>query len=326
VDGVSSSADARLQALLDAIPDLMLRLRADGTYLDCAGDVSLLVTSADELVGANAWELLPAEVAGELMGAVTRALECGTRQRAVYALATADGELRDFEARVVRSGDDEVVAIVRDVTELNRVVRQLRDSRRRIVEAADDERHRLERNLHDGAQQRLVALFHHLHLVDRSLEDDPVHARTLLHTGQAELAATLAEIRELVRGLHPSLLTRRGLGTALGALAGRLPMPVELAVVEERLAPEVEAAAYYVVAEALTNTAKHAGASRAAVAVTVLGDRLVVEVADDGCGGADPGASGLRGLADRVEAFGGSLLIESPADRGTRVRAEIPVD
>jgi PAS domain S-box-containing protein len=326
VDGVSSSADARLQALLDAIPDLMLRLRADGTYLDCAGDVSLLVASADELVGANAWELLPAEVAGELMGAVTRALECGTRQRAVYALTTVDGELRDFEARVVPSGGDEVVAIVRDVTELNRVVRQLRDSRRRIVETADDERHRLERNLHDGAQQRLVALSHHLHLVDRSLEDDPMHARRLLHTGQSELAAALEEIRELVRGLHPSLLTRRGLRTALGALAGRLPMPVELAVLEERLAPEIEAAAYYVVAEALTNTAKHAGASRAAVAVTLLGDRLVVDVADDGCGGADLVGSGLRGLADRVEAFGGSLVVESPADGGTRIRAEIPLD
>jgi PAS domain S-box-containing protein len=325
VDGATAATEARLQALLNAIPDLMLRLREDGTYLDFAGDTNLLVHEPERIVGLNAWDILPDDVATELMSAVRRALQERRLARAVYRLTTHTGELRDFEARVVPSADDEVVIIVRDVTELNRTVQQLRESRRRIARAAEDERHRLERNLHDGAQQRLIALSHHLHLVAKKLEDDPEFARRLLRSGQDELAAALEEIRELVRGLHPSVLTRRGLRTALGALAARMPMTVELTVTEERVAPEIEAAAYYVVAEALANAAKHAGCSRAAVAVSIRTGRLIVDVADDGRGGANPKGGGLRGLCDRVEGVGGSFEVLSPPSEGTQIRAEIPL-
>jgi PAS domain S-box-containing protein len=325
VDGATAATEARLQALLNAIPDLMLRLREDGTYLDFAGDTTRLAHSAETIVGTNAWDILPDEVATELMSAVRRALQERRLARAVYRLTTVAGDLRDFEARVVPSADDEVVVIVRDVTDLNRSVQQLRESRRRIARAAEDERHRLERNLHDGAQQRLIALSHHLHLVGKKLDDDPAFARRLLRSGQDELAAALEEIRELVRGLHPSVLTRCGLRTALGALAARMPMTVELSVTDERLAPEIEAAAYYVVAEALANAAKHAACSRAGVAVSIRHGRLKVDVADDGRGGADPRGSGLRGLCDRVEAVGGSFEVLSPPSEGTRIRADIPL-
>jgi PAS domain S-box-containing protein len=323
---VIAPAETRLRALLDAIPDLMLRLRRDGTYLDFAGDVTRLATPAEELVGSKVFELLPREAAEPLMDAVERSLEHGRVERTEYRLhVPADGALCDFEARVVPCGDDEVLAIVRDVTEHKKMVAQLRESRRHVVHAADEERNRLERNLHDGSQQRLIALSHHLHLVARTLDTDPDLARRLLRTGQDELAATLEEIRELVRGLHPSVLTRRGLQSALGALAARLPMPVDLSVTEERVDPEVEATAYYVVAEALANAAKHAGCSRAAAAVTLLNGRLLVEIADDGRGGADPKGSGLHGLHDRVEAAGGHFAVDSPAGAGTRIRAELPL-
>jgi PAS domain S-box-containing protein len=325
VDGVAANAEARLQALLNAIPDLMLRLSADGTYLDVAGDATRLAHPQETIRGRNAWDILPDEVATEMMGAVRRALAENRLERAVYRLTTVAGELRDFEARVVPSGENEVVAIVRDVTDLNRTVQQLRESRSRIVKAADDERNRLERNLHDGAQQHLIALSHHLHLVSETLDDDPGFARRMLQTGRDELAAALEEIRELVRGLHPSVLTKGGLPTALEALAARLPMQVDLIVEEERVDPELEAVAYYVVAEALSNAAKHAHCEHVAVAVSVIERCLVVEVADDGCGGADPDGGGLRGLRERVESAGGRFEVASPGGAGTRVRAELPL-
>jgi PAS domain S-box-containing protein len=326
VDGVTAAADdARLRALLDALPDLMLRLRADGTYLDVAGDTTRLAHDREEVIGSTAWELLPPETATELMAGVARALASGCLERAFYSLEIVGGELREFEARIVPSAADEVVVVVRDVTDLRRTVQQLRESRRRVVQAAHEERNRIERNLHDGAQQRLIALSHHLHLVARHLGSDPALAGRLLRTGQDELAAALEEIRELVRGLHPSVLRRRGLRTALGALAARLPLPTELVVSDVRFAEELEAAAYYVVAEGLTNAAKHAAATSAAVAVTVGEGSIAVEVADDGRGGADPKGSGLRGLTDRVEAFGGALEVTSPPGGGTTLRARLPL-
>ena len=197
---------------------------------------------------------------------------------------------------------------------------QLAASRARIVRAGDEERRRLERNLHDGAQQRLVSLSLTLRLAAKRHQEDP-----MLLGAVEELSHALEELRELARGIHPAILTEYGLEPALRALADRAPMPVELEVeLEDRLPPPVEAAAYYVAAEALTNVAKHARANAVRIAVSRGNGRAVIEVADDGRGGADAAGSGLRGLADRVEALAGRLAVTSSAGAGTTLRAEMP--
>jgi PAS domain S-box-containing protein len=210
--------------------------------------------------------------------------------------------------------------------ELHARVEELAASRARIVTAGDVERRRLERNLHDGAQQRLVAVSYSLRLALAKLDSDPAATRAVLAEAGDELALALEELRELARGLHPAVLTDRGLRAAVETLAARAPLPVEIAELPgERLPEPVEAAAYYLVAEALTNVAKYARASKVRTRVTVGDGKVVVEVSDDGVGGADPATgSGLRGLADRVEALGGSLEVVSPAGAGTALRAVIP--
>ncbi|MEN3285534.1 MAG: hypothetical protein V7607_6674 [Solirubrobacteraceae bacterium] len=203
---------------------------------------------------------------------------------------------------------------------------ELAASRARIVEAGDAERRRLERNLHDGAQQRLVATSLSVRLAAGRADDDPA-LRAMLDRAGEELALALEELRELARGLHPAVLSDHGLRAAIETLADRAPgaVEVEVALDSVRLPEPVEAAAYYVVAEALTNMAKHARASEAHVRVERADGHALVEVADDGVGGADEtGGSGLRGLVDRVEALGGRLTVSSPAGAGTRVRAELP--
>jgi signal transduction histidine kinase len=203
---------------------------------------------------------------------------------------------------------------------------RLAESRAELVEVSDAERRRLERNLHDGAQQHLVSVALQLGLAEARLDDDPGTARDVLGAAQDDLARGLEDLRELARGLHPVLLSERGLGPALDALFSRAPVPVEVEELPvERLASPVEAAAYYVVAEAITNVAKYARASHATVAVRRSNGYATVVVADDGVGGADPtDGSGLRGLAARVEALGGRLDVDSPPRRGTRISAEIP--
>jgi signal transduction histidine kinase len=203
---------------------------------------------------------------------------------------------------------------------------ELRVSRLRIVEATDAARRRIERDLHDGAQQQLVALALELRLLHRRVEDQP--EITPLVDGLSErLSSALAELRELARGIHPSILTDQGLAPAIHALADRAPVEVRAEVgVEERLSAPVEAAAYFVVAEALTNVVKYAQASAVDVDVRLVAEEVVVQVADDGVGGVDVAAgSGLRGLQDRLAAVDGRLDIESPSGGGTRLRARIPV-
>jgi signal transduction histidine kinase len=203
---------------------------------------------------------------------------------------------------------------------------QLAASRARIVEVGDAERRRLERNLHDGAQQRLVSLALDLRMVGATLEKDPPAARRTLASAQDQLAKGLEELRELARGIHPAVLTERGLGPALQGLFARAPLPVEITELpEERFPGPVEAAAYYVVAEAITNVAKYARASYVTVSIQRANGSATVVVTDDGVGGADPArGTGLRGLADRLEALDGRLDVHSPASGGTRISAEIP--
>jgi signal transduction histidine kinase len=208
--------------------------------------------------------------------------------------------------------------------ELRAQLAQVRASRARIVAAGDAERRRLERDLHDGAQQRLLGIRLALQLARGRLADGGATVDELLAEADAEVVDALAELRALARGIHPAILTEEGLAPALAGLARRTPVPVEVSVCGGRLPAVVEATAYFVAAEALANIIKHARASRASVEVARSNGRLAVLVADDGDGGADPAGAGLRGLRDRVEALDGRLNVDSPPGGGTRVSAEIP--
>ena len=207
---------------------------------------------------------------------------------------------------------------------------KLADSRSRIVEVADNERRRLERNLHDGAQQRLVTLALLLRLIKNAVAKDSGTAESLLTQADDELQHALAELRELARGIHPATLSTHGLRPALTGLTERAPIPVEITLIpRERLPEAVEVAIYYLVAEAITNVAKYAQATQATVVVerAESNGHVTVAVQDDGIGGADPGnGTGLVGLTDRIEALGGRLHIDSPRGRGTCLTAEIPCE
>ena len=205
---------------------------------------------------------------------------------------------------------------------------QLAASRARLVEAADEARRRSERDPHDGAQQQLVAAALELTLLEQQLERNPEIARTTLARTRDRLDCGLTELRDLARGIHPTVLTDRGLEAALDALIQRAPMPVELrAVIPERIDAGIEAAAYFLVSEALTNVAKYAEADTVSVDVVSTGGTLVVTIVDDGVGGADLGrGSGLRGLIDRVDAVGGRLEVRSAPGQGTRLCARLPTN
>jgi signal transduction histidine kinase len=214
----------------------------------------------------------------------------------------------------------------RDLTEK---LAQLKASRLRIVEAAEEERRRLERNLHDGAQQRLVVVLLALHALEKRVRDDP-ELKPIVSSAREELEGAVADLRELARGLHPPLLAQQGLEAAVRAGAARSSLPIELEIrIEPPLPAAVEAAAYYVCSEAVTNAVKHAACSRVWLSIAHVDDVLTIEVRDDGVGGAHLDrvghATGLEGLRDRVEALDGSFVVESPAGHGTRLVATFPL-
>jgi signal transduction histidine kinase len=483
-------SERRTRALLAAMPDKMFRIRRDGVILDIQQNRWHFPSPEGVMIGASAYDVAaPREVTELVMAAGRRALDTGELQTIEWALGRV-GDLRHLEGRFVPSGDDEFLAVVRDVTErkrheveqaaLHRVAlavaaetppepifdqvteevgrvleahsanllryeegsssvivgrwsepgvysgpigyrfpmqagtiadrvyttggpvrlnledcpdpvfadymrqisansivaapirvkaclwgvitarltpphvfpqraeerlekfarlvalalanaeahEQLAASRARLVSAADEARRRLERNLHDGAQQRLVSLSLALRHVQGRLASDPTEAEELLGAAREELATALEELRELARGIHPAVLTARGLAPALESLAERATVPVEIELDGTgRLPAQIEAAAYYVVSESLANVAKYAEASSVAVRVTRENGSAIVEIADDGIGGADPQrGSGLRGLIDRIEALDGSLVVFSRPGEGTRIRAQIPCD
>jgi signal transduction histidine kinase len=209
--------------------------------------------------------------------------------------------------------------------ELQAQLLKVRDSRTRIVAAADTERARIERDLHDGAQQRLVALALDLRIAERGLDSTDAATSELLRSAVDNLQTAVKELRELAHGVYPALLSQSGLRAALDDLAGRTHGPVTVVdAPAERLPPDVEATAYFVACEALANTVKHSGATLVEISAVVEGTGLLVTIVDDGSGAADAGGDGLRGLADRVEARGGRLWVDSPAGAGTRITAEIP--
>ncbi|HEY7619693.1 MAG TPA: histidine kinase [Solirubrobacteraceae bacterium] len=257
--------------------------------------------------------------------AVTEVEREGIRVGAIIhdaSLADEPGLVRAVAASAALALENE-----RLEAELRARLDELQTSRSRLVEVSMFERRRLERDLHDGAQQRLVALSLQLGLAQRRLQDgDGQAAGAMLDAARDELNRALEELRELARGIHPAVLTDRGLEAALEALAERTPLPVSLdQMPAERLPAPVEAAAYFVVAEALTNVARYAKASQAEVRIGRNAGYAVVEVRDDGIGGADPATgTGLRGLADRLAALDGRLEVHSPPGEGTTVRAEVP--
>jgi signal transduction histidine kinase len=223
-----------------------------------------------------------------------------------------------IHALLARRGGDEHA-------ELTERVETLTSSRAGAVDAQAAELRRIERDLHDGAQARLVALAMDLGMAREKLATEPADAEALMVEAHEKAKRALVELRDLARGIHPAVLSDRGLDAALSALAAGSPVPVDVDVeIDERLPPAIEGAAYFVVAESITNAAKHSGASAVRLHVAREGGALVVEVADDGAGGADAGGNGLRGLRSRVEALDGRLSVASPSGGGTLVRAELP--
>jgi signal transduction histidine kinase len=278
----------------------------DGTYTNCAGDRVELPPPDPRR------DAVPLEAGGEPVAMLTHDATREDERELVRTVAAAATLALENE---------------RLADELRGKVDELSASRTRIVESSDATRRRLERDLHDGAQQRLVSLALSLRILSHRLDGDPEAVREL-DTARIELDHAMEELRELARGIHPSLLSDRGLDVALASLAHRAPLPVELDLAPgDRLPERVESASYFVVSEALTNVAKYARATHAIVNVTRDNGRVLVQVSDDGVGGADPGSgTGLRGLVDRVSSLGGSLEVDSRPGSGTTVRAEIPCE
>ena len=322
--------DARLAR--SAVGDLLVELDADpgpaelrDALARALGDPSLTIVYW--LPEFESWadvEGQPAELPGRDGARATTLLD---RDGVRLAALLHNPSLRDEPERLDAVSAAAGIALEngRLQVELRARLEELRGSRERVIDAGQQERRRLERNLHDGAQQRLIALSLQLGLLAEQLGGQP-DARKRLARARGEIALSLEELRDVARGIHPAVVSGHGLAVGLESLVARAPVPVRLAVeLEGRVDERIEVAAYYVVCESLANVGKHAQAGSATVEVGRLNGALVVEVVDDGVGGADSeGGSGLRGLADRVEALGGRLRVWTPRGGGTRVRAEIP--
>jgi PAS domain S-box-containing protein len=324
------ASESRLRAMLDSALDAVVTMDARGgvTGWNRAAE-AIFGYRASEAIGNEMAELIvPTSLRDAHRRGLARFVETGRPvildRRLELTGMRRDGTEFPVELTITRirfAGPPTFTGYLRDITARTKADHELRASRARVVAVADAERRRIQRNLHDGAQQRLTSALLTLGRI-RGTADE--HAE-LLELAIAELTTGLQDIRELASGLHPSMLTERGLGAALEALVLRSPVSVELDALPDRRLPDpVEAAAYYVVAEALANVHKHARAHRVVVRAEADAHRLAVTVVDDGVGGADESGAGLRGLADRVEALDGRLALERPPGGGTRLRAEIP--
>ena len=319
-----AGAVSELVARLSAAPES--RFGIGEALADAFEDHSLILAywlpDREHYVDADGHQVqLPAPGSGRAWTPVRRDGE-------LLAAIIHDAALTDERALLEAAGAAAGLALENERlhAELRARVDELERSRQRLIEVGLSERRKLERNLHDGAQQRLVALALSLRLAHDRMMRDPEQSRELVAEAMTELDAATSELRELARGIHPAVLSDRGLAAALNALAGRLPVAVDVVQTpDDRLPPGVEIASYYVVAEALTNVAKYAHARSARVSVCQTNGSVMVEVSDDGVGGADPlQGSGLSGLVDRVAALDGRLQVVSPPGGGTTIRAEIP--
>ncbi|HKP89504.1 MAG TPA: PAS domain S-box protein [Thermoleophilaceae bacterium] len=330
------ASEQRLRAMLESALDCVVVIDHNGRILDLNHAAELTFGyAATQVIGREMADVIvPPHLRDAHRRGLARVVAGGEARvldrRIEITGMRADGSEFPVEltiTRIAMPGPPTFTGYIRDITDRKRAEEELRASRSRIVDASDAERRRLERDLHDGAQQRLVTLGLSLRLAKLKLASDPSYAAALVEEAIDDLQQATAELRELARGIHPAVLTDGGLEPALAVLADRGTLPITVAVPSERLPAAVEAAAYFVVAEALTNVARYAQARRAEVTVTRANGNLHVEVSDDGRGGADAAAgTGLTGLGDRVAALGGELSVSSPPGEGTVVTAEIPCE
>jgi PAS domain S-box-containing protein len=323
---------ALLNAIANTAPSLLCLVDAEGRVRDGATNIAFERTldyRPEDTGGVLFWErYVPPEDADAVRATVEEVIAGAPTREHDGRWVTSGGDVIDVAWTCtalpeIESGRLFLISGT-DISERARQAEELRRSRARLVAAGDEARKRLERNLHDGAQQHLVALLLQL----KTLRNQTKDGRTIEALGTAidELEQAVDELIELARGIHPAALTVRGLGFAAAELGRRAPLPVSVDAPDARFPQAVEAAAYYVVSEALANVVKYARASQASVRVAADDGALRVEVEDDGVGGADPAAgSGLSGLADRVAALDGTLTVDSPAGGGTRVMATIPL-
>jgi PAS domain S-box-containing protein len=331
-----AASEARQRAVLEAALDAVIGADQFGrvTYVNSAFE-HIFGYRAGEVTGREFAELIvPPSLRDEHRQGFARHLATGERvildQRLEMTAMRADGTEFPAEVTVTRTGPPTgpaFVGYVRDITERRRAEQELLASRVRLVAASDEARRRVTRDLHDGAQQRFVTTLINLQLAEQKWDTAPERARELVGRALADARHGLDELREIVAGIHPAILTQRGLGVAIDALAARLPVPVQLEVPGTRLPAPVEATVYFFCTEALTNVVRHARATSAWVRVDVAAGRCSVEVGDDGAGGARPRsqASGLAGLSDRIGALNGTVEIVSPDGGGTVLRASIPL-
>jgi PAS domain S-box-containing protein len=333
---VLAVSEARQRTILEAALDAVISMDQDArvTYVNSAFERTFGYR-AEEVIGRDlADKIVPPSLREAHRRGLARYLETGQSTilglRIELSAMRADGTEFPAEVAVTRTGlpgEAAFTGYVRDITDRQRAERELIASRARLVTASDAARQRITRDLHDGVQQYLVATLINLQLAEQRWESAPQRARELLGQAVEGTRRGIEDLRELVAGLHPAILTQHGLAPAVRALADRLAIPAEIDVPGIRLPASIEASLYFFCSEALTNIVKHAQATRAWVRLEVTADRCVVEVRDDGIGGAHPRpeASGLIGLSDRMGAIGGTLDITSPPSGGTVLRACVPI-
>ncbi len=329
-------SEARQRAILEAALDAVISIdgRARVTYVNSAFE-QIFGYRAAEVIGRELADLIvPPSLRQAHRDGFARHLATGQRhildRRIELTAMRADGSEFPAEVTVTRTGpaaEPAFTGYVRDITERQRAEQELMASRARLVTASDAARRRVTRDLHDGAQQRFVTTLINLQLAEEKWDSAPERARELVGLALQDARRGLQDLREIAAGIHPAILTQRGLAAAIDALAARLPIPVQLDIPDRRLPAPVEASVYFFCSEALTNVVKHARATSARVRMDLTDDRCAVEVGDDGIGGAQPRSptSGLGGLRDRLGALGGTMDIASPAAGGTVLRASIPL-
>jgi PAS domain S-box-containing protein len=333
---VLAASEARQRAILETAPDAVISIDRDArmTYVNSEFERTFGYRAAEVIGRDLAEKIVPPSLREAHRRGLARYLETGQAtildRRIEMPAMRADGTEFPAEVTVTDTGvpgQQAFTAYVRDITDRQRAERELITSRARLVAASDAARQRVTRDLHDGAQQRLVATLISLQLAEQRWESAPRRARELLGQALNDTRRGIEDLRELAAGLHPAILTQHGLAPAVRALADRVPIPVEIDVPGIRLPALIEASLYFCCSEALTNIVKHAHASCAWIRLEVAADRCVVEVRDDGIGGAHPRpeTSGLIGLSDRIGALGGTLDIISQHSRGTVLRAAVPI-
>jgi len=329
-------SEARQRAILEAALDAVISMDqyARVTYVNSAFERTFGYRAEDVIGRDLAEKIVPPSLREAHRRGLARYLETGQGtildRRIEMSAMRADGTEFPVEVAVTRTGlpgEAAFTAYVRDIADRRRAEQELIASRARLVTTSDAARQRLTRDLHDGAQQHLVATLINLQLAEQCFQSAPHRARELLGQALEDTRRGIEDLRELAAGLHPAILTRHGLAPAVRALADRIAIPAEIDVPGIRLPASIEASLYFFCSEALTNIVKHAQATRAWVRLEVAADRCVVEIRDDGIGGARPRSetSGLIGLSDRMGAIGGTLDIISPHSGGTVLRASVPI-